>query len=50
MPYAINVCFLFIVRSIKNRDEGTNGRESKEEIKEELFKSLTDGEIEFKVG
>ena len=32
-------------RSIKKRDEGKNRRESKDEIKKELFKSLSD--IEF---
>ena len=51
MSYVINV-FIFCsqLRSIKNREEGENGRKSKDEIKEELFKSLIDNEIEFKFG
>ena len=48
MSYVINV-FIFCSQlcSIKNREEGENGRKSKDEIKEELFKSLIDNEIEF---
>ena len=34
----------------KNRDKGEKGRESNDEIKEELSKSLTDREVEFKFG
>ena len=51
MSYVINV-FIFCSQlcSIKNREEGENGRKSKDEIKEELFKSLIDNEIEFKFG
>ena len=37
-------------RSIKNREEEKNGRESNDDIEEEPFKSLTDDEIEFKLG
>ena len=41
MPHVIHV-FIFCswLGSIKNRDEGKNGRESNNEIKKELFKSL----------
>ena len=36
---------MFRATSIKNRDEGNNGRESNDEIKEEFSKSLIDGEL-----
>ena len=36
------------LRSTKNTEEGKNERESNDEIKEEPFKSLIDGETEFK--
>ena len=36
--------------SIKNKKEGKIGRESQDEIKEELLKSLINDEIEFKFG
>ena len=39
--------FCSYLSGIKNREEGKNGRESNNEIKEELFKSLIDGEINF---
>ena len=45
--------YLFFVHSYvasKNREEGKNGRESNDGIKEELCKSLVDGQIEFKFG
>ena len=35
---------------MKNREEGKNGRESNDGIKENLFNSLINGEIEFKFG
>ena len=38
------------LRNIKNREEGENERELSKGIKEELLKSLTDGEIKFKFG
>ena len=38
------------LRSIKNREEGKNGRESNNGIKDKLFKSLIDGDTEFKFG
>ena len=48
MPYVS--MYLFFVHSyvIKNRSKGKNGNESNDEIKEGFFKSLIDGEIEFK--
>ena len=51
MPYMVNVfIFCSLLRSIENRNNRKNGRESNCKIKEELFKSLIDGEIEFKFG
>ena len=49
MQYVINV-FIFrsYLPSIKNKDEGKNGRESSDEITKQLFKSFIDGKIEFK--
>ena len=38
------------LRSSKNREEGKNERKSNNGIKDELPKSLIDGEIEFKFG
>ena len=51
MLYVIYV-FIFSSKlcSIKNRDEGKNGRESKYGVREELFKSLIDSDIEFQLG
>ena len=42
--------FHLYLRSIKNREERKNGRDSNDEIKGELFKSLIGGQIEFKFG
>ena len=44
------IYFLFIATYTKNRDEGKNGIDSNDEIKEKLFESLIDSEIEFKFG
>ena len=45
--------YLFFVHSYvasKLEKKVTNGKESNDEIKEELFKLLIDGKIEFKFG
>ena len=35
---------------MKNRDKRKNGRQSNDGVKEELFKSLINGDIEFQLG
>ena len=49
MPTNILI-FSFIAMLQQKQREGINGRKSNDEIKNELLKSLTDGDIEFKFG
>ena len=49
MSFVIDVSIFYsLLRSIKNRGEGKNGRRSNDMIEKFLFKSLNDAEIEFK--
>ena len=54
LGFNLILCNVFIfcsyLRSIKNRNKGKNGRESNDEIKEKILKSLINSEIEFKFG
>ena len=46
----MDLFFVYSYVASKTEAKGKNGIESNDEIKEELFKSLIDGEIEFKFG